>query len=492
MKSFSHSLLILSVFFMFLPVWSVLAQDNADLSEEAEQEILIDEGDIGGNEESLIIEDEPLADDADALVIEEDEATHETDIIEDLSLEDAEPDRIDETSGITFHFGPMRLETGALTNSDRQTDSSNYLHGTASARWDSHPRWEIQLSARLDGYYQSDELDQTEADYGESYIRYRGNKLRLTLGTQTVIWGRIDELPPTDRLSVVDLSRATLDDLKERRRAAPVVRLEYFQDAHKLDFVWLPRFREAELPDRDSIWFPINQDEGTILGVPSNSMLQAAVKVSPISNAPPENDGGGGIRYSLTESAFDYALTLQHTRQSTPYYEFDAGRFEARYPRSWVAGGDLGFEAGGATWRIEAAWLSDIPVTRSDLTYTTQEGVNWALGSEFYPGDGDTRVNLQLVGLNLIDAPEILDRTERYTLTGGVDIPFAHNRWRLNTRFFLGLDERDIYLNPELAFIGWEPHEIYLAIHYFDGEDGTLGGFYEDNSLMTLGWRAEF
>jgi len=59
-------------------------------------------------------------------------------------------------------------------------------------------------------------------------------------------------------------------------------------------------------------------------------------------------------------------------------------------------------------------------------------------------------------------------------------------------RFFAGLDKEDIYLNPEIAYVGWEPHEFYVEAHYFDGDEGTLGGFHQDHSLVTVGWRSTF
>ncbi|MET0084826.1 MAG: hypothetical protein ABW079_17625, partial [Sedimenticola sp.] len=84
------------------------------------------------------------------------------------------------------------------------------------------------------------------------------------------------------------------------------------------------------------------------------------------------------------------------------------------------------------------------------------------------------------------------DRTEIYSFNGSVEMPFAQDRWRANMRFFLGLDKKDVYLNPEIAFLGWEPHELYLQLHYFDGANGTIGDFHQDHSMLTLGWRAKF
>ena len=86
----------------------------------------------------------------------------------------------------------------------------------------------------------------------------------------------------------------------------------------------------------------------------------------------------------------------------------------------------------------------------------------------------------------------MLDRTEIYAFNGSYEIPFADNQWRFKTRFFAGLDDKDFYLNPELAYTGWDAQEIYLEAHWFDGDNGTVGGFHEDNTLLTLGWRADF
>jgi hypothetical protein len=408
-----------------------------------------------------------------------------------------------------------RLEYGNLYKSDATADSSNYGHLAFSADWQKNPTWEMQLSGRLDWYHQTGDPDfnETELDYGESFVRFRGDNFRLTAGTQTIIWGRIDEVPPTDRMSRVDFGRGILDPLNERRRALPAIRFEGFHEGYKLDAVMLPDFRKAFLPEKDSVWYSINQSQGTLLGFEQTPLLETLVRNGSISENSPSGTAGYGLRLSNTGEQFDYALTVQRVRQSLPYWELNTevraallagadpisaiatsgdATFKARYPRAWLVGGDFGFEAVDATWRFEAAWISDTPVTRSDLRYDEVDSANWAAGVEFHPGDSEFRVNLQIVGTNMIDAPSLLDRKNTYNFNGSVHGEFGQNRWRTDIRFFAGLDARDIYVNPEVAFIGWEPHEIYAAWHYFDGDDETIGGYWEDSSLLTLGWRARF
>jgi hypothetical protein len=415
----------------------------------------------------------------------------------------------------TIELERLWLESGVLTQDQGQAETSNYFRGDLAAEWSLNNRWSLRLAGRLDGTLQTgvEDFDTLELDYGASYLRYQDASRRITLGPQIVTWGRVDETPPTDRLSVQDISRLLLDDLDDRRRAVLAIRWEEFIGDFKLDLQYLPRFRPAETPRLDSLWSPVDKHSGRLIGMPFSPLLAPLIQLGGFDEEA-EGDGGWGVRLSRPGRGFDYALTVQEARQSLPYFALDPRvrarllanpgdiggalsaapeTFTARYPRTWVVGGDLGLVTEHATWRLEAAWLSDRPATTADLRYTTLEAVDWVAGVEFYPGDRELRVNLQLGGTQLLDAPSgLLDRQKTLNLFGDIENAFARDRWRARLRFFAGLEARDLYLNPQIAFVGWEPHELYLAYHYFDGAEQTLGGFYQQNDLVTLGWRASF
>jgi hypothetical protein len=400
-----------------------------------------------------------------------------------------------ESDNFSLRVDDVWLEYGRFTNSGSETDNAFYGKASVVANWTPAPGWEVRAAGRIDGYSEDDQdsFTRIRADYGDSYVSYRSGGTRLTAGAQTVIWGRLDEIPLSDRVSTADLSRFVLDDLADRRRANPMLRAETAIGPGTLDLVWLVDFREAELPDQGSVWYPINTRSGRIIGIDPDDIPPAAVKGATVVEDAPGGDGGFGARYTAEQSFADIGVTLARTRQSIPYFRAAGpGRFEAEYPRSWAVGADAAIDAMGATWRIEIVHSSDNPVTRSDLSYTTTPAISWGGGAEFFPGDGDTRINLQLVGMNMYDAPSVLDRSEAYALNGQIEAPFDRDRWRLTFDFNFGLDADDVYLNPKLSFLGWEPHEVYAAIHYFDGDDNTFGGFHEDHSLLNLGWRAEF
>ncbi|MBU1664256.1 MAG: hypothetical protein KKG92_02510 [Gammaproteobacteria bacterium] len=398
-----------------------------------------------------------------------------------------------QTSEPVLKVDDLRAEWGGFLD-NAAPSGAVYLHGAASLNGKAEGGWEYALGARLDVYGQNGGQSHDEAalDYTENYLRWRNADMRFTLGTQNILWGRVDELPPMDRLSRVDLSRFVLDKLPERRRAVPAVRLERFLGDYKLDTVWLPVFKPAVLPDAHSVWHPVDQVNGQVLGV-------TGIPAVLIQNASLTEDkgggGGGGIRLTRAGgSGIDYGLSLQHARQSVPYYRLTAPSvLTAVHPYSWVAGGELETQMAGATWRMEATWSSDIPVTTMATSqYRTEQGIDLVMGAEFFPGDGDTRLTMQMAGHKTFTSEPVLDRAEFYALNGEIEHPFAHGRWQANLRFFAGLNERDFYFNPKLTYLGLDQHELFLAAHLFSGAEGTMGGFHRQHDLVAVGWQARF
>ena len=415
---------------------------------------------------------------------------------------------------VRYGVDRVRLEASALTRSSRPADGGLYLRAEPYVLWSIDESWEARAGARLDGYRQigNQRVSTLDVDYAETYLRYRDSSNRITLGTQSVVWGRIDELSPNDQLSVLDFSRAILDDPADRRRVVPALRWEHFRESGNHDLVWIPRFRAAEQADANSLWALVNRHSGRLPGLPFDPVIAPLISSGRFSANEPRS-GGVGWRFSRWQRGLDYAVNVLYTPHSLPYFTLsDPARmtllsggdpqallsgaepaFNAHHPRTWVIGGDAGFETGGATWRFELAWLSDVPVTRRDtLTLDTRKALRWAAGAEWFPGDADLRVNLQLIGEALIDAGPVLDRTSTLILSGDIEEVFVPNYWQGRLRFALGLDQSDRYVNPELSYIGAEPHEIYLGYHHFSGAERSIGGFYQHNDVITLGVRTRF
>ncbi len=162
------------------------------------------------------------------------------------------------------------------------------------------------------------------------------------------------------------------------------------------------------------------------------------------------------------------------------------------HPFNTFAGADMELVSGALTWRMEIGYTDDVPATLGNGTMISTEAVDWIGALEFFPGGKDTRINLQLIAHALQSDASILELKEYYGVNGEVETRFGQGRWVAGLRFNVGINVEDVYLNPRLAYVGWEPHEIYLDLHYFDGEDRTLGGFHQDHGMIALGLRSTF
>lgn len=405
----------------------------------------------------------------------------------------------DFTPTLKYGMDDLLLEAGALPHTS-QADAYYTLRANAYVAWQPSREWEFRAGARIDGASQAGgttDFSDLLADYADTYVRYRSGDTRLTLGAQTVIWGRVDEVPLIDRVSRVDLTRFVLDGLPDRRRAQLAARWEQNFGAYKLDAIWLPAFRGAQLPDLKSVWSPINQTTGEVIGIASSPAITSLVKAAHINQSQDEfgyGDGGGGLRLTRTGDAFDLGVTLARTRQSMPYYVVSTSEpsLTATHPYNNFAGVDAEFVTGAYTWRTELGYTGDVPATLPNAATISTSALDWVGAVEFFPGGKDTRVNLQVVGHVLQTDQAVLELDEYYGVNGEINTTFAQGRWNAAIKFASGLNVNNVYIGPKISYKGWEPHEIYLAAYYFDGEDGTVFGFHKDHSYLALGWRSEF
>lgn len=398
-------------------------------------------------------------------------------------------------AALNYGIDYFLFEGGGFTNSE-QADYSATLRGSAFVSWRPNATWEFRAGGRLDGVSQgggASDFTELQLIFTDTYARWREGDTRLTLGEQTIVWGRVDAIPVIDRVSRVDLTRFALDELRERRLADLALRWEQNLDSIKLDAVLLPLCRCALLPDIKSVWSPVNQFSGEILGLAPSPQLSNLVRNASVSDDT-SGFGGGGVRLTQTGGEVDYGLTLARTRQSVPYYQVDAAALKLNgiHPFNNFAGVDAEWTAGGLTWRTELGYTSRVPVTLPTGAMDMADAVEWVGAFEWFPGGGDTRLNLQLVARSLRTSEDILELDNYLGLNGAVETSFAQGRWKAGLQFAVGLNVTDWYLAPSISYVGWEPYEAYLAGYYFAGEDQTIGGFFRKQNMIAVGIRKRF
>lgn len=400
-------------------------------------------------------------------------------------------------TALRWGLDDLHLESGVFDDTPR-ADGQTSLKLVGSVRWQPSRNLEFRAGLRVDGTSQhggSGSFDRWRGDLTDTYLRYRSGDTRVTLGAQTIVWGRIDELPLIDRVSRADLSRFILDDLADRRRATPALRWEQDFDAYKVDAVGLIGFREAVLPDWRSVWSPIDRSAGRVFGIEPEAALSSFVRGAAIARDD-ASSGGGAIRVTRTgEPPLDFGITLARTRASLPYFRVDTAgaRLVEVHPWQSFVGADIEFVTGGVTWRSELGYTEGLPLTSVFAAQQVRgKSWDWVGAAEFFPGGDETRVNLQLVVHRASASLPVLERIRYTGVTGEIETRVSQGRWKLGVRFASGLNAHDVYVAPKIAWMGWEPHEIYLVARIFDGDGRALGGFHRDHGMIAVGLRTRF
>lgn len=389
-----------------------------------------------------------------------------------------------------------RIEWGRFSPNDR-ADTTATAHVVPFALWRPSQAWEVRAGLRLEATRQwggTTPYDDGDAELSDTYVRYRAGGSRLTAGMQTILWGRVDEVPLIDRVSRVDLTRFAIDRLPDRRRPLPALRWEQTFDAFSLDLVALPGYSGAQLPSIDSTWHPVNRQTGEIAGIAPNPGLAAFVRAADL-RRDSTRSGGAAVRLTGGGDGWpDIGVTIARTRQSLPYFqaELAAGRLTEVHPYNRFVGMDLEYAGDGATWRSELSYTLDVPSTTAAGERVASKAVDWVGAVELFPGGGDVRVSLLLMAHRLRTPGPVLELSNYLAIGGDIETPLDQGRWKLGVRFNSGLNVHDVYVSPRVVFAGWEPHEFYAAYHHFSGAAGTLGGFYQANGMLAVGLKTRF
>jgi hypothetical protein len=82
------------------------------------------------------------------------------------------------------------------------------------------------------------------AEAQELNAAFHARRFELTAGLGRVVWGRLDELQPTDVINPIDVSRFFFEGRSEARLSVPLVRARVFAgDRVSVEGVYVPFFR---------------------------------------------------------------------------------------------------------------------------------------------------------------------------------------------------------------------------------------------------------
>jgi len=430
-------------------------------------------------------------------------------LLEEISSDDISFSFDVENIGIKKNYFRIAADNGRFV-SNKNKNEQFFFQSEFGWRWALAGDWAAEFGVRLDVYGETGKTKTLGFLYADepSFVRYSGELNRLTLGTQKVSWGTVDEISPLERFTVQDLSRSVLEPIAKRLRSVFALRWQHFFDEFTMDFLVVPKFKKNILPSKNSAWFPINQQSGQMLGVSDSQLLSTILKKTAMTEDEP-SWGGVGLRFTGQIDDYDAGASFIMTHRATPYYHFTDETINAittaadltgldefdlvgDYPRLWLLGGDIAYEIEDYVVRFETAFISGEPATNREFEMISVNTLETVGALEFFPGDSNLMANVQLMYRKLMTAASVFEKKSSLLLTGSVTDSLSLHEWRYTARFMLGLDPQELYLNPSLSYTGLENQVLRLSLHYFAGDDGTLGHFYDANSHVSLGWQGRF
>lgn len=292
-----------------------------------------------------------------------------------------------------------------------------------------------------------DPVAAANARVDELTVDYSRDSYGIMVGFGRVVWGRLDELQPTDVVNPLDVSRFFFDGRNEARLPVALARGRLFFGADTmLEGVYVPAFRRGRFDELDESTSPFNLalDPGRDLvvclaiGCPT---LPAAVNDREPSLA--LRNGQGGARFSTTAGRVDWSVSAFSGIEPFGLYAFPSAppqalsvvSLERVFPRFTMVGGD--FETVRGQWGLRGEVAAFIEDSFQDPALRIAQGSSFDAGIGVDRRAGDYRISgTVMLHRERYDDPfdageGVEDGRTDVTFIGSADRTFARERYRV-------------------------------------------------------------
>jgi len=333
--------------------------------------------------------------------------------------------------------------------------------------------------------------------------------LDLYAGYGRVVWGRLDELQPTDVVNPLDVSRFFFEGRGAARLPVALARVRWhFSDAASLEAVYVPVFRRGRFDELDEPTSPFNlalppPDLVVCLAIGCPTLAPGVTVGEPRTRW---GNGQGGARFTATSGRVDWSVAGYSGFEPFPLYEIrtaapatpggpPAAAVHARHPRFTMVGGD--FETVRGDWGIrgEAAVFvrdnlqTERPAVVSGRSVDVGVGVDRKAGN--YRVSGTLLVHAEdpdaIPVLPLVPAPE---SRRDVSLMVAADRWFAHERYRVRAFSVYNASEGSSFVRAIATAKLTDDVALEGSVGWFagDGRD-TIGRFTDsDFAYARLRW----
>ena len=206
----------------------------------------------------------------------------------------------------------------------------------------------------------------------DASVAFKGDRFDVLAGFTRVVWGRLDELQPTDVVNPLDVSRFFFEGRSEARMPVGLIRARAFLSSEvSIEALYVPVFRRGRFDQLDEPTSPFNlqnsagADLGACLAIGCPAVLPTTVEEREPSRTFGHAQGGG--RFSATTGRVDWTISAYRGFESFGFGAFAPIPPQASvvtvnlvHPRFTMLGGD--FETVRGAWGVRgevAAFVED-------------------------------------------------------------------------------------------------------------------------------------
>lgn len=208
----------------------------------------------------------------------------------------------------------------------------------AEEKVDAGPRVRLAASGFVEGLLADRPGRVTDAivEPQDVTLTIRAKRAELTAGLGRVVWGRLDELQPTDVVNPLDLARFFFEGRSDARLAVPLVRARLFAgDKASVEAVYVPFFRRARFDRLDEPTSPFNLAPSAPIVDRTPARIAANTQ--------------GGARVNVTTGRVDWSVSAYDGFRPFGLYSLTPeGRLQRTYARFTMVGAD--FETAKGAW----------------------------------------------------------------------------------------------------------------------------------------------
>jgi hypothetical protein len=333
----------------------------------------------------------------------------------------------------------------------------------------------------------------------DASVAFKGDRIDLLAGFTRVVWGRLDELQPTDVVNPLDASRFFFEGRSKARLPVGLLRARAFvSERASVEGVYVPFFRRGRFDELDEPSSPFNieaaltPDLAVCLAIGCPTLPPAAI----VQREPSASlaNGQGGARVNATSGRVDWSVSAYRGfepfgfgRFSLPFPQASVASIDVVYPRFTMVGGD--FETVRGQWGVRgevAAFLDDNfqhPSLRVVKGTSLDAGVGADRKAGLYRISGTVLVHREQYDES-IDAGEgpKRDRAD-ISLIASADRTFSQERYQLRTFGVYNATEGSAFLRGIGAAKLRDDVALEASIGWFTGDGPSLTGRFHDSDF---------